>query len=133
MSSHVHRKISRVAWLLALLVLPCLWFISKRSADQFIFNSRSVRTNALNRVSEGSVASSYCSQCDGERIETRRAKTTFTAEELYQNQLQIILVGKRLYRPPIEFKHSGPGKFEIVTAFGQKNQRQHLTRDSALK
>jgi hypothetical protein len=121
MSSHVHRKISRVAWLLVLVVLSCIWIVSKRRADTFVFDSQWLRTNALNVVSSNSVVNSYRSKRTTEHYEIWRVKKSFSADELYQKKLQIILVGKRLYRCPIEFKQSGPGKFKIVTSFGQKN------------
>src|ERR1700728_2840855 len=117
MPSSAQSKSSRAAWLVAFLVMSLVCRISKARADQFIFNPRSICTNALNFIHDGSVVISFCSQCDAEHLEIWRVKQSFVADALYQDQFQLILVGKRLYRSRLEFKqgqYKEPVKFEKV-------------------
>lgn len=81
-----------------LVVLGLLSCVPIGRADQFAYIPRTVCTNALNYVSAGSVVISFCSQCDGEHLEVWRVKEAFVADVQYENQFQLTVFAKRLYR-----------------------------------
>jgi hypothetical protein len=87
-------KIASAVFLLALGFLFC----PVASADQFAYVDRSICTNALNYVAEGSIVLSYCSQCDGERVEIWKVKEAFVADVQFFDHFQLTLFAQKLFR-----------------------------------
>ncbi|MEI8289112.1 MAG: hypothetical protein WCH99_06530 [Verrucomicrobiota bacterium] len=93
-------------------------------ADQYAYNSRAICVEAVKQLPVGAIVISYCSLCDGERVEIWRVQQAFVSFTGVEDCYEVTIFAKKLYQSkpfdsggyqePVEYERLKEGEASLA-------------------